>query len=61
MSIFKPSKRFRKKELIEQALKDLDPALREQARIILEELDETTLANKDKVRDILRKKGIRYP
>ena len=58
MSIFKPSKSFRKKEMIEQALKDLDPSLREQARVLLEELDEKTLADKDRVREYLRRRGL---
>lgn len=58
MSIFKPTKYPRKKDLIEQALKDLNPSLREQARSLLEELDENTLSNREKVRDFLRKKGL---
>jgi len=58
VSVFKPFKRFDKKELIEQALKDLDPSLREHARVFLEELDSETLADPDKVKDYLRKRGL---
>jgi len=57
VSVFKPFKRFDKRELIEQALKDLDPSLREHARVFLEELDPETLADPDKVKDYLRKRG----
>lgn len=58
MSIFKPDKRISKKELIENALKDLDPSIREQARIILEKLDTDTLSNRDKIKNILKKRGL---
>jgi len=58
VSVFKPTKRFDKKELIEQALKDLNPALREQARAFLEELNELSLADKKKVQEYLRKRGL---
>ncbi len=55
VSIFKPSKHFRKKELIEEALKDLDPSIREQARRILEELDESTLQDKKRIKEYLKR------
>ncbi|MET1160285.1 MAG: hypothetical protein ABWW65_04935 [Thermoprotei archaeon] len=58
MSIFKPTRFPRKRDLIEEALKDLDPAIREKARELLELLDENTLKNRDKVREFLRKRGL---
>jgi len=41
MSIFKP-KRFTRRELIEEALKDLNPSTREFARRVLEEIGDQT-------------------
>lgn len=58
MSIFKPHKKISRKELIENALRDLDPSIREQARLLLEQLDTNTLLSKDRVRDILKKHGL---
>lgn len=58
MCIFKPRKTVDRKELIENALKDLDPSIREQARRILEELDDKTLASRERIRDILKKRGL---
>lgn len=55
MGVSKPGKRLSKRELIESALRDLDPSIREQARRILEELDESSLSNRERVRDHLRK------
>jgi len=58
MSVYRPSRYPKKRELIEEALKDLNPSIREQARRVLEELDESTLSNRDRVRDYLKKRGI---
>ncbi|RLG81453.1 MAG: hypothetical protein DRO13_01170 [Thermoprotei archaeon] len=58
MSVYRPSRYPKKRELIEEALKDLNPSIREQARRVLEELDESTLSNRDRVRDFLKKRGI---
>lgn len=55
MSIFKPRREVARRELIENALKDLDPSIREQARRILETLDDKTLSDRNKVREILKK------
>ncbi len=60
LSIFKPVKKPTRKELIENALKDLDPSVREKAREILETLDENSLKNMDKVKELLRKRGLLY-
>lgn len=58
MSIFKPAKKPYKKELIDSALNDLDPSVRDKAREILENLDEEYLLDRDRVRELLRKRGI---
>ncbi len=60
MSIFKPKKHAKKKDLVEQALRDLDPSLREQARIFLEQLDEETLANRKKLKELLKRRKLIY-
>jgi len=56
MSIYKPRKGFDKKNLIDEALKDLDPSLREEARRLLEELDENKLMDREYVKKMLRRK-----
>lgn len=58
MSIFKPKKPFHRRDLIEDALKDLDPGVREQAREILESLSEDILKDKSKIKEILKKRGL---
>lgn len=59
MSIIKPSDLMRrKKELIEQIIKDLSPGVRDTARRYLETLSIDDLRNKDKARSFLRKKGL---
>ncbi|OYT40379.1 MAG: hypothetical protein B6U89_02405, partial [Desulfurococcales archaeon ex4484_58] len=56
--IFKPKKPFHRRDLIEDALKDLDPGVREQAREILESLSEDILKDKSKIKEILKKRGL---
>lgn len=58
MSIFKPTRRNTKRDLIDQALRDIDPLVRDKAREILETLNEEELRDPDKVREILRRKKI---
>lgn len=58
MSVFKPVKKPPKKDLIENALKDLDPSVRERAREILQNLDEESLKDIGKVRELLKKRGL---
>ncbi len=60
MSIIKPDDLYKKrrKELLDNILKDLSPGLRDQARRLLEELDIETLSKREKVLEYLRKKGI---
>lgn len=59
MAIIKPSDLMRrKKELIEQIIKDLSPGVRDIARRYLETLSIDDLRNKDKARSFLRKKGL---
>ncbi|MEM0380799.1 MAG: hypothetical protein QXX35_02440 [Desulfurococcaceae archaeon] len=58
MSVFKPRKYIDRKELIENALKDLDPSIREKARKILEQLDESVLTDRDRIKSILKKHGL---
>lgn len=57
MSIIKPGK-SRKKEMIEQILRDLDPSIREEARRVLEEVDPREPLDREKIIEILRKKRI---
>lgn len=58
MSVFKPTKKPARRELIENALRDLDPSVREKAREVLESLDDNSLKNKDKIRELLRRRGL---
>jgi len=55
MSVFKP-KRFTRRELIEEALKDLNPSTREYAKRILEGSDDKTSLEQGKTGEHLKKK-----
>ena len=59
MSILKPDDLMKKKkELINEVLKDLSPDVREAARRILEELPYERLLNRRDVLVFLKKKGL---
>ncbi len=59
MSILKPDDLMKKKkELINEVLKDLSPDVREAARRILEELPYERLLNRRDVLVLLKKKGL---
>ncbi len=57
MSIIKPG-RNRRKKMIEQILRDLDPSIREEARRVIEEVNPREPLNREKIIEILRKKRI---
>ncbi len=59
MSIIRPSDLMkRKKELIDQIIKDLSPGLRDQARRFLEKQGLEILSDRKKVLELLKKKGL---
>ncbi len=59
MAIMKPSDLMRrKKELIEQIIKDLSPGVRDTARRYLETLSIDDLRDMEKAKNFLRKKGL---
>ncbi len=49
----------RKRELIEEILKDLSPGLRDEARRILLEQDLDVLLDREKALGLLRRRGLR--
>lgn len=56
--MFKPAKKPSRKDLVENALKDLDPSVRERAREILESLDDESLRDRGKIKELFRKRGL---
>ena len=58
MSVIRPSDLMkRKREVIDELVRDLSPGVRDSARKYLETLPMEELRDKDRIKDLLRRKG----
>jgi hypothetical protein len=56
LSVIRP-RDYRRRRLIEDALRDLSPDVRDEARRLLESLDYSVLSDREAVRRLLRRRG----